>query len=356
MINQRRMLKTALFATVALFAAVAFPLEAKADSAGDLLTGESSGASIVFNPNAYNDADTESIGLDVIIAEDVIEDYSNLVMANVKKTLYIRAKQSTKSTIVGKLYKDCGGTLIEKGEEWSLIKTGDVTGYCSNEYLLFNEDAIALAKEVGITSAVISADCLAVHETADEDSAVLGYATKDDVFEVIYEQDETWACIAYGDYDGFIMTADVELEFEVDAGESMEAINARKEEEKKQKRARMKQEIYDDHDDLKLLASIIWCEARGEPYEGMLAVGAVVMNRVKSPAYPNTVFGVIFASGQFSPVKRGGIYLAYNKNANAICYQAAQEALNGYTNVGDVTHFRRAGSKQGIVIGHHVFY
>lgn len=57
--------------------------------------------------------------------------------------------------------------------------------------------------------------------------------------------------------------------------------------------------------DQALLAALIYCEAGGESYEGQLAVGSVVMNRVRSQAYPNSVSGVIYQGGQFSPVASG---------------------------------------------------
>ena len=110
-------------------------------------------------------------------------------------------------------------------------------------------------------------------------------------------------------------------------------------------------------DDSVLLAALIQCEAGEEPYEGQVAVGAVVMNRVRSGAYPNTVKGVIYASGQFTPAGSGqvGRVVASGK-IKASCLQAAQEAMAGSTPVGTATHFRRAGSREGIVIGHHVFW
>ena len=110
-------------------------------------------------------------------------------------------------------------------------------------------------------------------------------------------------------------------------------------------------------DDSVLLAALIQCEGGEEPYEGQVAVGAVVMNRVRSGAYPNTVKGLIYASGQFTPAGSGqvGRVVASGK-IKASCLQAAQEAMAGSTPVGTATHFRRAGSREGIVIGHHVFW
>ena len=77
---------------------------------------------------------------------------------------------------------------------------------------------------------------------------------------------------------------------------------------------------------LNLLAKLIYGEARGEPYTGQVAVGAVVLNRVKSSSFPNTVAGVIYQNGAFDVVKDGQI----NLTPNATAKKAAQDALNGW--------------------------
>lgn len=107
-----------------------------------------------------------------------------------------------------------------------------------------------------------------------------------------------------------------------------------------------------------LLANLIYCEAGGEPYAGKLAVGAVVINRVLSSVYPDTVTGVIYQSGQFSPVKSGRFDLALaTGRANAACYQAADEAMAGVSNVGNCVYFRTPVlGLNGIAIGNHIFY
>lgn len=126
---------------------------------------------------------------------------------------------------------------------------------------------------------------------------------------------------------------------------------------KKKEIASANQAVIADADDLRLMAALIYCEAGSEPYEGKLAVGAVVMNRVRSGAYPNSVSGVIYASGQFTPAVNGKVARVYNNGKiPESCYQAAQEAMAGASNVGDATHFRRAGNHDGILIGHQVFW
>lgn len=107
-----------------------------------------------------------------------------------------------------------------------------------------------------------------------------------------------------------------------------------------------------------LLANLIYCEAGGEPYEGQVAVGAVVINRVLSSVFPDTVVGVIYANRQFSPVASGRLALALAENkATASCYQAADAAMAGYSNVGGCVYFRTPiEGLSGINIGGHVFY
>lgn len=80
-------------------------------------------------------------------------------------------------------------------------------------------------------------------------------------------------------------------------------------------------------DMVELLARLINGEARGEPYKGQVAVGAVVMNRVKSSEFPDTISGVIYQKGQFSCVTDGQINKAIDENSTV--YKAAREALNG---------------------------
>jgi spore germination cell wall hydrolase CwlJ-like protein len=113
-----------------------------------------------------------------------------------------------------------------------------------------------------------------------------------------------------------------------------------------------------DEGDRYLLANIIYCEAGGEPYAGQVAVGAVVINRVRSSEFPGTVAGVIYQNRQFSPVASGRYALALAENrATQSCYRAADEAMSGMTNVGNCVFFRTPiEGLTGISIGGHIFY
>ncbi|MCR4587250.1 MAG: cell wall hydrolase [Lachnospiraceae bacterium] len=111
-------------------------------------------------------------------------------------------------------------------------------------------------------------------------------------------------------------------------------------------------------EDLKLLAALIYCEAVGESYEGKVAVGEVVMNRVASTRYPDSVSGVIYDAGQFTPVSSGKFArILANGITDEACLQAAAQALTGSDTVGACTRFNRVkASSQGTVIGNHVFW
>ena len=101
---------------------------------------------------------------------------------------------------------------------------------------------------------------------------------------------------------------------------------------------------------------MIQCEAGGECYEGQLAVGAVVMNRVRA-GYAGSISGVIYQSGQFTPATNGTMASVLANGVSGSCIQAAQEAISGVDNVNGATSFRNAGSGiPGIVIGNQVFF
>lgn len=108
--------------------------------------------------------------------------------------------------------------------------------------------------------------------------------------------------------------------------------------------------------DLAMLAALVECEAGGESYEGQWAVASVVVNRVKSGSFPNTISGVIYQGGQFAPVASGRFAMVLSRGAAGSCTQAAQAALSGSTNVNCLYFCRASSGVNGTVIGNHVFY
>ena len=114
------------------------------------------------------------------------------------------------------------------------------------------------------------------------------------------------------------------------------------------------------NDDINLLARAIHAETKGEPYLGQVAVGAVMLNRVTHPSFPNTLAGVIYQPCAFEPIKSGGI----NEAPNDSSYDAARDALNGWDPTGGAIYFWNPSSatskwiwtrKITLSIGKHVF-
>ncbi len=117
-------------------------------------------------------------------------------------------------------------------------------------------------------------------------------------------------------------------------------------------------------DDLYLMAAIIDAEAGGEPYEGMIAVGSVVMNRIFSSKFPNTLSGVIYQKNQFEPVSSGRLQMILNRGPSAECFSAAREVLNGRRNTNRLFFWALwlaeqrglVGTQDGEIIGTQFFF
>ena len=284
------------------------------------------------------------------------EKESDLVMVNVQVAMNVRAEADEKSDKVGLLYKDCGGRILERKDGWTRLRSGGLVGWANDEYLLFGEEAEELADEVGNLIVLIKTEALCVREEPDVNAQAMGFIPEDEELEIIETLDDDWISVKYDEKVGYVSAEYVDIDFHIDEGETMVAIQKREEAERKAKLTANQGAVVVGGDDTRLLAALIYCEAGSETYNGKLAVGAVVMNRVRSPAYPNTISGVIYASGQFTPAINGKVARVYGGDIPESCYQAAQAAIAGETNVGGATHFRRAGNHEGLLIDHQVFW
>lgn len=357
MLKGKRLLSILTGLAISLYMMYGISLDTAAVGKKEYLDSLSAGVSNAISTNDdSNDGETEEQTQE----NEESGEKSDLVMADVKAALNVRAEASEDSEKVGLLYKDCGGRILERKDGWTKIESGDLIGWAKDEYLLFDEDAEALANEVGNLIVTIETETLRVRKEPSEEASILGLIAQDDALEVIEVVNDDWVSVYYENGTAYVSAKYVKVDFRIDAGETMASIKKREEEAaaiRKQEIANANQAVIADADDLRLMAALIQCEAGSEPYEGKLAVGAVVMNRVKSGAYPNTISGVIYASGQFTPAVNGKVAKVYN-NGKILdsCYQAAQEAMAGVSNVGDATHFRVAGNHDGILIGHQVFW
>ncbi len=297
-------------------------------------------------------------------SEDEYDEWSDRVIADVNEYLYIRESADQDSSVVGKLRKGDVATLVDVFDGWYEIESGNAHGFVSADYCLTGMDAYNLALDVCSTYATTNVGGLRLRSEASEESkivTVIPEGTKLTV-DTEAEQIDGWVAVTYSGNAGYVKSDYVSVDLatgeaitleEEKAAEEAAAAAAAEAKAKAAAATSQKQAVIASADDLTLLAAIIQIEAGNECYEGQVAVGAVVCNRVRSASYANSVSGVIFAKGQFATSRMSAVIA---KGPKSSCYQAAQEALNGTDNTGGATHFRRAGSVSGLIIGNHVFY
>ncbi len=352
-----RMLTTLMMSLVIFYG---IGIEAAASNAKEYLEPLNGGIYNIIDPSTGGNE--EAIEELTQIVEEAAKEKSDLVMADVQMALNVREEASEDSAKVGLLYKDCGGRILERKDGWTKLQSGNLIGWASDEYLLFDSDAEALASEVGNLIVTIETETLRVRGEPNTESEILGLLSQDDELDVIEVIDDEWISVDFDNDVAYVSAEFVNMDFHIDEGETMEVIKKREEEAAEAKKKALQESnaaIVAEADDLRLLATLIYCEAGSESYDGKLAVGAVVMNRVRSGAYPNTISGVIYASGQFTPAMNGKVAKAYyNGIATESCYAAAQAAMAGATNVGDATHFRKASTTthDGILIDNQIFW
>ena len=272
---------------------------------------------------------------------------SGIGVIDAKDMLDIHAEANTASAVIGQVMEDGHVAILAKYNDWVQIQAGEIAGWVPAENLV--ETEISIEEAVAANEQVIAERTGA---TASEDE----FFAEEEV-----QQDETAALQAEAS-----KAAQNEIE-EVQAAEEAARIEAEAQAKAAEEAARLAAEAQQaalaaqtaaiSTEELKLLANIIYCEAGSESYVGKVAVGNVIMNRVKSASQPNTITEVVYAKGQFSPVRNGSLQRALSSDkADAACYQAAIEALAGAQPVGGKLFFRRNNGRSGQVIGHHVFY
>ena len=296
--------------------------------------------------------------------------WQNRLMADVNDYLYVRASADADAEIVGKLYKGDVAEIQEEGSGWTHVASGNVDGYVNNDYCVTGTEALAYAQQNFDTEAEVLTNGLRIRSEADENASVITAVSEGTTLKVDsgVETDDKWIAVVYGGTTRYVSADYVTTSLALGEGitiEEEQAELARIAEEEATKKAAQVTEVTTVQnaaveatvDDVTLLAAIIQCEAGNEVYEGQLAVGAVVMNRVRRGSYPGSISGVINAPSQFPPATNGKVAAVIANGPSASCVEAAQAAIDGATNVGGATHFRAASSGQaGVVIGNHVFW
>ena len=143
MARSRRLLVALTGLVLSVSLAAQTGMTAQAGSNRNYLDSLNGGVAAILDPSATNTTETAKATVrKYSITEE--EPESTRVMANVKKALNLRSEANENAEKVGKLYKDCGGTILERKDGWTRLQSGNVIGWAKDEYLLFGDDAEAL--------------------------------------------------------------------------------------------------------------------------------------------------------------------------------------------------------------------
>ena len=303
------------------------------------------------------------------------KDWSDKLMADVDEFLYVRAENKSDSSIVGKLYKGDRALIVKKGKTWTQIESGSVSGYVKNEYCVMGEDALDYARKNCGQIATITIDGLRIREEQDENSSIITALASGEKLKVNKNADtkDGWIAVIYDDKTRYVCEDYVTISYDTGKAVTLEeeqaaydaASQAQSDESSSssgysQKNGVSKSQgssVPSSTDDVTLLAALIQCEAGGCSYDCQLAVGSVVVNRVKSGAFPNSVYKVIYQKGQFGPASSGKLAGRLRKGVSSTARRAAQAALSGTDNTNGAKYFKLASSgHKGVKYGPIVFY
>ena len=310
-------------------------------------------------------------------------DFTGRFIVNTEPYLNIQSEERADSDVVGKIYPQSVGTVTKWGPEWTEVQSGTVKGYLPTKSLYIGFDAEKAAKDLGIFKVKITADSLNIRDKASEEGAVIGTASQNEDYTVL-SRDDQWVRVQNGEVDGYLSKEYVEEYTDLKEAVSIEEEEAQKKaaEEKKVEEAKAvdqpenKEEptqqaqqqtpqqtapsVSVSSDEEYLLACMVYVESGAESYEGQLAVANVIMNRVRSASFPNSIAEVIYAPGQFPGAHNGVLDGVLASGPSESTMQAAREAIAGVNNIGDYMFFNGYVDTSSVgsytVIGGHTFY
>ena len=287
------------------------------------------------------------------------------VAADVNDYLNIRMSADAGSKIVGVLLPGCTATVEGTEGSWTKVRSGNISGYVLTKYVVSKDDARKFYNETVGATGKVTASSLIIREEATTNSDRLTSVPRGTVLS-LKNLEDGWYKVSCDDINGYVLGRYVKENAPEGAITKTAYDNLKEEtkkaveEEKKSTSSNNKKNsnyvISCSDSELDMLAAIVYCEAGGESYKGKLAVAAVVVNRVKSSRYPDDVEAVIKQKSQFSPVRSGRFAKTLKKGAPSSCYDAAIEALQGESPVGNAMSFRAGHSRKGIQIGNQYFF
>ena len=254
--------------------------------------------------------------------EDTQDDsWSDKVAANVLTYANIREGADVSSQCIGRLPSGAVATVVGNDEGWLQVTSGEVNGYIREDLVVSGDEARNLY-EAMYGAGDISVEAVTVDAEAEAAAALAAEAARSAQASAQAVQTE-----------------------QGQAAQETEAVSTQE----------TAQQVSVSTSDLDLMAAIIECEAGGESYEGKVGVGAVIMNRIRSGEFPNTLSEVIYQSGQFEPTWTGKLSNVLSRGASEACYAAAQDVFAGANTIGDRLFFH-AGGGSGLTIGNQTFY
>lgn len=268
--------------------------------------------------------------------------FYNKALAVTVPYMDVFGSESDTAEIVGRLYENTIVDTIDVGSTWTKISSGNCTGYVKTSTLLFNAEAEKAAEILGedFNTGYTLAEA-EEKEAAEEAARIAEEERKAAEAEAARKAAEAEAARRQAIIENTVSGTDFTY------NPTMEVSD----------------------DEIWLLACVIDWESAFQPYEGKLAVANIVLNRVRSSRYPNSITGVIYQNYQFSGVSNGAGGPSYtfqqrlsNGPRNSECIEAALEALSGTNNVRNFTAFRTVASaninsfSDFMIIADHVFY
>lgn len=276
------------------------------------------------------------------------EGWNQKAAANVESYAVIRAAASSDSEQTGVLLPGRAVTVEGQEGDWSRVSSDGVEGYIRSDLLVFGEEARVHYQNVCGFTGTVTASSLRVRTQPSLEAETVGSLGNNRQVKVLGAEGE-WYQVSYNGSSAYVYSDYVSLENAVQGAMTVD------EYQESQSQAVSGSAVSADSGDLAMLAALIECEAGGESYTGKVAVGAVVLNRVRSGSFPNDIAGVIYQSGQFSPVSSGKFQSVLSRGARSDCYEAAAAALAGENPVGNCLYFN-SGSGRGIQIGNQHFH
>lgn len=295
--------------------------------------------------------------------KEVPSEYADIGISIASNYVNIREKPDTESVALGKLFKDAAAEIINTEGDWYYVESGSVKGYVKAEYIKTGIPDEELISRYGILRISVNVDGLNVRKEPTTESDKLTTVYQNERYPVVELQDQ-WVKVDITDDSaiGYVRRDLIELivDFKkaVSKEEEAELIRLQAEERAKQETAvKYRDEVDYTEEDLKLLACLVHSEAGDQCYEGKLAVANVVLNRIKSSKYPNTLKKVIYQPGQFTVSSSGSLakqlanYDNYTSNSQKLSIKAARAALEGANNIGKRLYFHsyKAAKRKGYV-------